>query len=83
MKSSLTGFGNGTANLPVQVQIQLPLSPGVLAETGKCQIHKRTNQTYEGQQHMHLPSKFPCKQQRNLVYASHAFNKHRKERILH
>jgi len=62
MNSSSRGFHNRTANLPVQVQIQLLLSRGVLAETGKYQIHKRTNQTYEGQQHMHLLSKCPCKQ---------------------
>lgn len=49
MKSSSSGFHNRTTNLPAQVQIQLPLSPGVLAETGKRQIHKRTNQTYEDQ----------------------------------
>jgi len=62
MNNSSRGFRNRTANLPVQVQILLPLSPGVLTWTGKCQIHKRTNQTYEGQQHMHLLSKCPCKQ---------------------
>jgi hypothetical protein len=73
MKSSLTGCSNKNADSPAQVQIQLPLSPDVLAETGTCQIHKRTNQTYEDQQHMHLLSEFPCKQYRNLFYANHAF----------
>jgi hypothetical protein len=81
--NSLIGFSrsNRIQNLHVLVQIQFLLNPGVLAEKGKHQIHKRTNQTYEGQRHMHLLSEFPCKNKENLPHVTLLLKKYCKESL--